>query len=44
MSVAGAGACPCGRADRLHETSSFVKEADGHWYYVDGVIQGLSTG
>lgn len=26
-----------GRADRLHETSSFVREADGRWYYVDGV-------
>lgn len=29
-----------GRADRLHETSSFVREADGRWYYVDGVIAG----
>lgn len=27
-----------GRAERLHETSSFVREADGRWYYVDGVM------
>ena len=27
-----------GRAERLHETSRFVREADGRWYYVDGVI------
>lgn len=33
-----------GRADRLHETSSFVREADGRWYYVDGVIQGNTAG
>jgi len=26
-----------GRANRLHETSRFVREA-GHWYYVDGDI------
>lgn len=26
-----------GRAQRLHETSRFVKE-DGRWYYVDGDI------
>ena len=26
-----------GRAQRLHEISSFVRE-DGRWYYVDGVI------
>jgi SEC-C motif-containing protein len=25
-----------GRAHRLHETSRFVREADGRWYYVDG--------
>lgn len=29
-----------GRAERLHETSSFLKEADGRWYYVDGVVAG----
>lgn len=28
---------PAGRAQRLHETSRFVKE-DGRWFYVDGVI------
>lgn len=33
-----------GRAERLHETSRFVKEADGRWYYVDGVIQGPGSG
>lgn len=27
-----------GRAFRLHEVSSFVRE-DGHWFYVDGDIQ-----
>ncbi|MBT9596225.1 MAG: hypothetical protein IV094_09605 [Vitreoscilla sp.] len=27
-----------GRAHRLHETSRFVREADGRWYYVDGDI------
>ncbi|MBS0554808.1 MAG: hypothetical protein JSS47_20145, partial [Proteobacteria bacterium] len=27
-----------GRAQRLHETSRFVRE-DGRWYYVDGDIQ-----
>ena len=26
-----------GRAQRMHELSRFVRE-DGHWYYVDGVI------
>ena len=25
-----------GRGQRLHETSRFVREADGRWYYVDG--------
>jgi len=29
-----------GRAQRLHETSRFVREADGRWYYVDGRIAG----
>ncbi len=29
-----------GRGDRLHETSSFVREADGRWYYLHGVIHG----
>jgi len=29
-----------GRAERLHETSCFVREADGRWYYVDGVVAG----
>lgn len=33
-----------GRADRLHETSTFAREPDGRWYYVDGVIQGLAAG
>lgn len=33
-----------GRAHRLHETSSFVREADGRWYYVDGVIAGDGGG
>lgn len=33
-----------GRPDRLHETSSFVREADGRWYYVDGVLQGPAAG
>ena len=27
-----------GRAQRLHETSSFVRE-DGRWYYVDGQMR-----
>ena len=27
-----------GRAQRLHETSRFVRE-DGHWYYVDGDLR-----
>jgi len=27
-----------GRAQRLHERSRFVREADGRWYYVDGDI------
>lgn len=27
-----------GRAQRLHETSRFVREG-GRWYYVDGVIR-----
>lgn len=27
-----------GRAERLHETSRFVRE-DGHWYYLDGDIE-----
>ena len=27
-----------GRAERLHETSRFVRE-DGRWYYVDGDIR-----
>ena len=26
-----------GRAQRLHETSRFVRQ-DGHWYYIDGQI------
>ncbi len=25
-----------GRAQRLHERSLFLREADGRWYYVDG--------
>lgn len=29
-----------GVAHRLHETSRFVREADGRWYYVDGAISG----
>ena len=28
-----------GRAHRLHETSRFVREDDGRWYYVDGEIR-----
>ena len=28
-----------GRAQRLHETSRFVRE-QGRWYYVDGIIEG----
>lgn len=32
-----------GRADRLHETSRFVREADGRWYYVDGVVSGAAA-
>ena len=28
-----------GRAQRLHETSRFVRE-DGRWYYVDGDVDG----
>lgn len=27
-----------GRGQRLHERSRFVREADGRWYYVDGMI------
>ena len=27
-----------GRAQRLHETSRFVRE-DGRWYYVDGDLR-----
>ena len=27
-----------GRAGRLHETSTFVRE-DGRWYYVDGTLR-----
>ena len=27
-----------GRADRLHETSRFVRE-DGRWYYLDGDVR-----
>jgi SEC-C motif-containing protein len=27
---------PVGHAERLHESSRFVKE-DGQWFYVDGV-------
>jgi SEC-C motif-containing protein len=27
-----------GRAQRLHERSRFVREADGRWYYLDGEI------
>jgi SEC-C motif domain protein len=27
-----------GRAHRLHETSHFVREADGRWYYLHGDI------
>lgn len=27
-----------GRGHRLHETSAFVREEDGRWFYVDGVI------
>ena len=33
-----------GRADRLHETSRFVRDGDGRWYYVDGVIRGSTAG
>ena len=29
-----------GRAHRLHETSRFLREADGRWYYLDGAFQG----
>lgn len=28
-----------GRAHRLHETSRFVREADGRWYYLDGAFE-----
>ena len=28
-----------GRAQRMHETSRFVRE-QGRWYYVDGIIEG----
>jgi SEC-C motif-containing protein len=28
-----------GRGGRLHERSRFVREDDGRWYYVDGVIR-----
>jgi SEC-C motif domain protein len=28
-----------GRAHRLHETSRFVREDDGRWYYVGGEIR-----
>lgn len=28
-----------GRAERMHETSRFVRE-DGRWYYIDGVMVG----
>ena len=31
-----------GRAQRLHETSRFVRE-DGRWYYVDGDVDGDGT-
>lgn len=27
-----------GRAHRLHETSRFLRERDGRWYYVDGIF------
>ena len=27
-----------GRAQRMHETSRFVRQ-DGRWYYIDGVMQ-----
>jgi SEC-C motif-containing protein len=27
-----------GRAHRLHETSRFVRNADGRWLYIDGEI------
>lgn len=27
-----------GRAERMHETSRFVRE-DGRWYYIDGVVE-----
>lgn len=29
-----------GTAHRLHEASRFVREADGRWYYLDGVMVG----
>ncbi|WP_308419194.1 YchJ family protein [Silvimonas terrae] len=29
-----------GRAHRMHETSRFVREADGRWYYLDGEVDG----
>lgn len=32
-----------GAAHRLHETSRFVKAADGRWYYLDGVVSGTAT-
>jgi SEC-C motif-containing protein len=28
-----------GQAHRLHETSRFVREGDGRWYYVDGKVR-----
>jgi SEC-C motif-containing protein len=28
-----------GRAHRLHETSRFVREGDGRWYYLDGAFE-----
>jgi SEC-C motif-containing protein len=28
-----------GRAHRLHETSRFVREPDGRWYYLDGIFE-----
>lgn len=31
-----------GRAERLHEASRFFREADGRWYYVDGLAAGTA--
>ncbi|GGP20365.1 hypothetical protein GCM10010970_14860 [Silvimonas iriomotensis] len=29
-----------GRAHRMHETSRFIRDADGRWYYLDGDVDG----